>query len=96
LASNDSHTVKIFSQNIQKLKGVKKEHKIKVMLLQKGHMFGDYPILNNVPSQITMKCESMKGSIWKISKKDLFALKDSYSQGQDNLLDVLRSEANLF
>ena len=49
------------------------------MLLQKGHMFGDYPILKGVASQITMKCESMKGSVWKWSKRDLFNLKDNLS-----------------
>lgn len=48
------------------------------MITQKGNMFGDYNILKNVPSGITMKCESMKGSVWKMSKQDFLGLKDHF------------------
>ena len=57
-------------------------------------MFGDYPILKGVSSQITMKCESMTGSVWKISAKDLLGLKDNLTQ--DSITELLTRESDIF
>jgi hypothetical protein len=57
-------------------------------------MFGDYPILKGVPSQITMKCESMTGSVWKISAKNLLGLKDNITK--DDITAILARESDIF
>ena len=41
-----------------------------------------------------MKCESMKGSVWKFSAKDLLSLKDNLSQ--ETIIEILVREADLF
>jgi len=62
------------------------------MLLEKGFMFGDYCILKGNRCQLSMKCESMKGSIWKMSKEDFIGLKDNF----EGVLKLFTKEAEIF
>jgi hypothetical protein len=55
-------------------------------------MFGDYCIMKNSSCEITMKCESMKGTVWKMSKEDFYGLKDHF----EGVLKLLKREAEIF
>ena len=55
-------------------------------------MFGDFCILKNAQAEISIKCESMKGTIWKMSKEDFLGLQNHF----EGVLKLFRKEAEIF
>jgi hypothetical protein len=54
---------------------MKVEENLKLLIAGEGKMFGDYEAINGVPSQYSVVCHSLKGTVLMLSQDEYLYLK---------------------
>ena len=73
---------------------MKVEENLKLLIAGEGKMFGDYEAINGVPSQYSVVCHSLKGTVLMLSQDEYLQLKTVNEEAFQELTKLAQEQQN--
>ena len=72
-------------QTVNNVTGVKRDFELSLLLAGSGKLIGDFEVINNVPCQMSVRCDSLVGDVWRVKKEEFEKIK-TISEDNWNIL----------